>query len=194
MAPNKESGDGGHIILLRSFSKITFPGLRVGWALGPRELIARVAQAKQLADLHTDQLAQAVLLRFAESGRLAAHRARMLQAGAERLAAVLSACDRYLPAGSRLTRPQGDLKQEVRLPEPLDAGDLLARAYRENVSYLPGKYFVVSRFEPGALRLSFAGLAPAEIRKGLAILGGIFSSELERARAHRMFDPAPAMV
>jgi 2-aminoadipate transaminase len=194
LPPIKRSDDGGHVVLLRSFSKITFPGLRVGWVLGPRALIARLAQAKQLADLHTDQLAQAVLLRFAVSGRLAAHRARMLQAGAERLAAVLSACDRYLPAGSRLTRPQGGMNLWVRLPEPLDAGDLLARAYRENVSYLPGKYFVVSRFEPGALRLSFAGLAPAEIRKGLAILGGIFSSELERARAHRMLEPAPAIV
>ena len=43
--------------------------------------------------------------------------------------------------------------------------ELLARAHRENVSYLPGKYFAVARFEPGALRLSFAGLAPEEIRK-----------------------------
>jgi len=194
LPPIKESSDGGHVILLRSFSKITFPGLRVGWVLGPRALIARLAQAKQLADLHTDQLAQAVLLRFAESGRLAAHRTRMLQAGGERLAAVLAACDRYLPAGSRATRPQGGMNLWVRLPEPLDAGELLARAHRENVSYLPGKYFAVARFEPGALRLSFAGLAPEEIRKGLAILGGIFSSELERARAHRTLEPATAMV
>ena len=194
LPPIKESGDGGHVILLRSFSKITFPGLRVGWALGPRVLIARLAQAKQLADLHTDQLAQAVLLRFAESGRLAAHRARMLQAGGERLAAVLAACDRHLPEGSRATRPQGGMNLWVRLPEPLDAGELLARAHRENVSYLPGKYFAVSHFEPGALRLSFAGLTPEEIRKGLAILGGIFSSELERARAHRTLEPATAMV
>jgi len=99
---------------LRSFSKITFPGLRVGWVLGPRALIARLAQSKQLADLHTDQLSQAVLLRFAESGRMAAHRAHMLQAGAERLAAVLAACDRYLPAGSRFTRPRGGMNLWVR--------------------------------------------------------------------------------
>ena len=194
LPPIKGAGDGGHVILLRSFSKITFPGLRVGWVLGPRAFVARLAQAKQLADLHTDQLAQAVLLRFAESGRLSAHRARMLQAGDERLAAVLAACDRHLPAGSRTTRPQGGMNLWVRLPEPLDSSELLARAHRENVSYLPGKYFAVSRFEPGALRLSFAGLAPEEIHKGVAILGGIFSSELERARMHRMREPAPAMV
>jgi 2-aminoadipate transaminase len=68
----KQLDETGDTILLRSFSKITFPGLRVGWVLGPRALIARLAQSKQLADLHTDQLSQAVLLRFAESGRMAA--------------------------------------------------------------------------------------------------------------------------
>jgi len=194
LPPLKQANDGGHVILLRSFSKITFPGLRVGWVLGPRALVARLAQAKQLADLHTDQFAQAVLLRFAESGRLAAHRARMLEAGAERLAAVLAACERCLPAGSRFTRPQGGMNLWVRLPEPLDAGELLARAHRENVSYLPGKYFAVSRMEPGALRLSFAGVAPDEIRRGLAILGEVFSSELVNLRRESAMEPAPAMV
>ncbi len=192
LPPIKHSSGAGHVVLLRSFSKITFPGLRVGWVLGPRPLIARLAQSKQLADLHTDQLSQAVLLRFAESGRMAAHRIHMLEAGAERLAAVLDACDRYLPAGSRITRPQGGMNLWVRLPEPLDAGDLLARAHRENVSYLPGKYFAVSRFDPGSLRLSFAGLTPDQIRNGLASLGAIFSTELERARSQ--YEPAPAMV
>ena len=69
-------------------------------------LVARLAEAKQLADLHTDQLSQALLLRFAESGRLAAHKSRVLAAGAERLAAVLAACERSLPVGTRFTRPQ----------------------------------------------------------------------------------------
>ncbi len=194
LPPIKHSADGGHVVLLRSFSKITFPGLRVGWVLGPRPLIARLAQSKQLADLHTDQLSQAVLLRFAESGRMARHLTRVLESGAERLAAVLAACDRYLPAGSGFTRPRGGMNLWVRLPEPLDAGELLSRAQRENVSYLPGKYFAVSRFDPGSLRLSFAGLTPGEIRQGMATLGSIFSSELERTRANAALEPAPAMV
>ncbi len=72
--------------------------------------------------------------------------------------------------------------------------ELLARAHRENVSYLPGKYFAVSRFDPGSLRLSFACLTPEEIHKGLATLGAIFTSELERTRAHYYLEPATAMV
>jgi 2-aminoadipate transaminase len=184
----------GDTILLRSFSKISFPGLRVGWAIGPRAVTARMMEAKQLSDLHSDQLSQATLLRFALSGRLRAHQARILQAGGERLKATVTACERYLPAGTRFTRPQGGMNLWVRLPAPLDAGELLERAHRDGVSYSPGKYFALNRPEPGSLRLSFAGVDPGQIEKGIRILGAIFSTERERQLASRNREPAPAMV
>jgi DNA-binding transcriptional MocR family regulator len=62
------------------------------------------------------------------------------------------------------------------------------------VSYLPGKFFAIHRLEPGALRLSFAGLVPQKIEQGLQILGRIFSGELERMRRQRAVEPAPVMV
>ena len=89
IATIKQMDETGDTILLRSFSKVSFPGLRVGWAIGPRAFIARMMEAKQMSDLHSDQLSQAALLRFAVSGRLETHHQRMLKAGAERLAATL---------------------------------------------------------------------------------------------------------
>ncbi len=62
----KKLDEAGDTILLGSFSKIAFPGLRVGWAIGPRHIIARLTEAKEASDLHSDQLSQAVLLRFAD--------------------------------------------------------------------------------------------------------------------------------
>jgi 2-aminoadipate transaminase len=190
----KQLDETGDAILLRSFSKISFPGLRVGWAIGPRAFLARMMEAKQLSDLHSDQLSQATLLHFARSGRLEAHHARILQAGAERLKTAIAACERYLPSGTRFTRPQGGMNLWVRLPAPLDAGELLVRAHREGVSYLPGKYFAIGRPETGSLRLSFAGVDPAHIEKGVRILGEIFSTELERQLTSFNREPAPAMV
>lgn len=193
--PNvKQLDETGDTVLLGSFSKIAFPGLRIGWVIAPRALIARLMEAKQWCDLHTDQLSQAVAARFAASGRLAAHRKRVQAAGARRLAAVLSACERHLPAGAVFTRPQGGMNLWVRLPEPLDAAALLPRAEREGVGYLPGKYFAVSREHRNALRLSFAGLDPGRIRAGVSILGSIFSKELELSEAPLELDDSPALV
>jgi DNA-binding transcriptional MocR family regulator len=190
----KQLDEHGDVIQIRSFSKIAFPGLRVGWVTGPQVVVARLAALKQLTDLHSDQLSQAVLLRFAESGRLAEHRKKILEAGSARLRAVLRACERSLPRGARFTRPQGGMNVWVRLPEPLDAGALLESAVRENVNYLPGRFFAVSRPEPGALRLSFAHLPPERIESGVAALGRVFKAELERARTARREELAPAIV
>lgn len=179
-------------VLLRSFSKVSFPGLRVGWAVGPRMLLDRLRNAKEAADLHSDQLSQAVLLEFAESGRLEAHRRRVLASGAERLRATIEGCRRFLPPGTRWTEPEGGMNIWVRLPEPLDAGELLARAQREGISYLPARYFTVFRQQPTALRLSFAGVDPENIARGLQVLGRVAAAELEGAAGWQ--EPVPAMV
>ncbi len=186
----KQLDQGGGTVLLRSFSKVSFPGLRVGWAIGPKPLIERLRNAKEATDLHTDQLSQAVLLEFAESGRLEAHRSRMLAAGAERLGATLAACRQV--AGARWTRPEGGMNVWLWLPEPLNSNELLPRMQREGVAYLPGRYFEVSRRDPGALRLSFAGLRPDQIRKGLEIMGRVVANELEHAAGD--VEPVTAMV
>jgi DNA-binding transcriptional MocR family regulator len=187
----KEIDNRGGTVLLRSFSKVSFPGLRVGWALGPKPLIERLRQAKEACDLHTDQLSQAVLLDFAESGRLEAHRARVIEAGAQRLAATLTGCREFLPY-AHSTEPEGGMNVWVRLPAPLDSTELLPRARREGVAFLPGRYFEVARREPAALRLSFAGLRPEQIRKGLEILGGVVRHAMESTSYDR--GPIPALV
>ena len=189
----KQLDTRGSVILLRSFSKIAFPGLRVGWIIAPRPLIQRLTEAKHLSDLHTDQFSQAAFLEFTRSGRLEEHRRIILAAGATRLRTVLAACARYLPSGARYTRPQGGMNLWVELPEPLDSANLLARAANLGVAYLPGKYFSVSRPQDHALRLSFAGVAEESIEPGVRILGDLFSQELETERS-RGREPVPAMV
>lgn len=187
----KELDERGGTALLRSFSKVSFPGLRVGWALGPKPLLERMRQAKEASDLHTDQLSQAALLEFLESGRLEAHKQRVLRAGRERLEATLEGCRVHLPS-AQWTRPEGGMNIWLRLPAPLDAGELLARAHKEGVAYLPARYFEVTHHERGAMRLSFAGLSPDDILRGLAALGRVVTAELEGFAGEA--EPAPAMV
>ncbi len=141
----KKLDESGDSVILRSFSKIAFPGLRVGWMIGPRPLISRLMDARQLADLHGDQLSQALLLEFARSGRLAGHLAHMLETGRERLTALLSALKAYMPEGVTYSSPEGGMNVWVKLPGGIDTFDLLQQAHREGVTYIPGRHFAVSR-------------------------------------------------
>ena len=183
----------GDSVILRSFSKIAFPGLRVGWMIGPRPLIARLMEARQLADLHGDQLSQALVLEFARSGRLARHLAHMLETGRERLAALLAALERCMPEGVTWSRPEGGMNVWVKLPASVDTFDLLQQAHREGVTYIPGRHFAVSRPHHNALRLSFAGLKPEAITTGVARLARAIASELETLDRNQR-EPVPALV
>lgn len=182
------------VLVLRSFSKIAFPGLRVGWVTGPRALIARLTETKQWTDLHTDHFSQAVLLRFLETKRLERHRKRVVQAGAACLKAALEACERHLPRGSEFTRPQGGMNLWVTLPQPVDAAAMLERAQRAGVTYMPGHYFAVEQAQPGSLRLSFAGLPPEQIRQGIETLGRVAAEEMQRTRTQQLSPAAVALV
>jgi 2-aminoadipate transaminase len=190
----KELDESGNSILLRSYSKVSFPGLRVGWVIAPQPVIARLAEAKQLSDLHSDQLSQAVLLRFAESGELARHLESTRIAGAEKLTCVLEACARFLPEGSRFTRPSGGMSLWVEMPAPLLAESLLRRATQLGVDFLPGHYFSARRPHARAFRLSFGGLSPAEIVQGLKILGEAARAELASFTTAAPLEPVAALV
>jgi 2-aminoadipate transaminase len=82
----------------------------------------------------------------------------------------------------------------VQLPPPLDASELVPRCEREGVTYLPGRFFGVNSSHSESLRLSFAGLPPDRIEAGIAVLGKVFRSELERVQDHAQFDSVPALV
>lgn len=189
----KKLGGDAQTVLLRSFSKIAFPGLRLGWAIGPRPLIGALRERKQLTDLHSDQFAQAVMLRFAESGRLELHQQKMIEAGRERLRTALDSAAEFFPKGTRWTRPEGGLNFWVTLPAGMDAALLLERAAREGVGYLPGNVFAVNGGHDTSLRLSFGALRPEQIREGIRILGGIFDRERQEMRRLER-EPAPALV
>jgi 2-aminoadipate transaminase len=189
----KQLDETGHVIAIGSYSKVAFPGLRVGWVIAPRPVVARLAEAKQTTDLHSDQLSQAVLLRFAASGELQRHIEQTRRTGGERLQAALDACARAFPRGTRYSRPEGGMNLWVELPQPLTAENLLAVARERGVAFLPGSYFSSREIHRRSLRLSFGGLAPKEITTGIRLLGDI-AHELLRAPAARPLAREAALV
>ena len=190
----KQLDRAGNVIAVASYSKIAFPGLRVGWVVAPRPILAKVAEAKQTCDLHSDQLSQAVLLRFAESGELARHLEHSVASGAERLTAALDGCEAHLPLGVRFTRPEGGMNLWVQLPVPLRAADLLRAVEQRGVTFLPGEHFSYRREHRHGFRLSFGGLQPKEIEAGLSILGSAIGEMIAAQQGRYSLEPDAALV
>jgi len=182
LPPLKALDTHGLVVHLDSFSKVCFPGLRVGWLVASEPVIERLRVAKQATDLHTDQLAQAALAEFCRRGLLTKliKRARTLYRGRlERLEAALAA---HFPEGVTWTRPEGGMSLWVTLPAGLDAGALLYKARERQVLFAPGRFFYFQGTQPNTLRLSFPCVKEKQIEQGIEVLGGLIKSELRQRR------------
>ncbi|MDX2267348.1 MAG: PLP-dependent aminotransferase family protein [Bryobacter sp.] len=173
----RQLGARQQTLLLRSYSKMAFPGLRVGWVIGPKEWVKQLGRTKQWTDLHSDQLSQAIMLEFARSGRLNKHLENVLTAGRASLEATVSGLQENLPQGAKFTKPEGGMNLWVTLPAAMDAEGMLEEARRAGVNYLPGRHFELEKKFRDAFRISFAGLEPGRIREGLRRLGAVFAEK-----------------
>ncbi len=182
--PSLKSLDrAGLVIQIDSFSKVAFPGLRVGWCLAPESVIERMRLVKQASDLHTSQLAQATLAEFLRSSGLARHLARMRRVYLRRLEAAEEALARHMPEGVRWARPEGGMALWVTLPAGFDAAELLIAARERGVLFAPGRYFYLAAPEPNTLRLGFAALDERRIARGIACLGELVRKRERRRRS-----------
>ena len=168
------------VIQMDSFSKVAFPGLRVGWVVAPANVIERLRLVKQTTDLHTDQLAQAVLAEFVRRGMLNRHIAKMRKIYSRRLALVQSALAKAMPEGTRWTKPSGGMAVWVELPPGFDASELLIHVRERGVLFAPGRYFFMQNPQPNTLRLSFTSVDERRITRGIATLGEALGVEMRK--------------
>lgn len=154
-------------VALSTLSKIAAPGLRLGWARGPRMLLRSLTIAKQAADLHSSTVDQAAAARWLEASDVDAHVGRLCAAYRARRDTLLEGLAAALPPGSTHNRPEGGMFVWARLPDGWDAGALLPRALERDVAYVPGAPFFSGCPDRATLRLSFTTHPPEEIRRGL---------------------------
>lgn len=164
--PLKAADRDGVVIYVGTFSKILFPGLRLGWIVAPRPVVERLGAAKQLADLHTSALLQAAVHRFCERRLLDRHAARVAREYGQRRRALLGALARHMPPGVTWTEPQGGFSLLVTLPGEARAVELLPRALERGVAFTPGEAFFLDGGE-STLRLSFSAVEGGRIEEGI---------------------------
>jgi 2-aminoadipate transaminase len=165
----------GNVIYLSTFSKTLAPGLRLGWIVAPPEVISKLVQLKQGADLHTSTFTQIVAYEVARDGFLDEHVKVIRKVYRERRDVMLQALAQHFPPEITWTRPQGGLFLWVSLPVGMDAQRLFETAIKENVAFVPGDSFYApngnSEEARRHLRLNFSAAPPEQIREGIRRLG-----------------------
>ena len=157
-----------------SLSKVLSPGLRVGWMIGPTELLAKATMCKQFSDAHTSTFAQATAAEYLKAGRMPATLDKVRSVYAQRARTLGDALRRELGDAVSFVQPQGGLFVWARLTgaggKVADGNDYAKRAIEQGVAFVPGAPFFCAHPDHATFRLSFATAPEDKIVEGVSRL------------------------
>ena len=158
---------------LGSFSKIFAPGFRLGWILGPEELLDRIYVCKQSLDLCPPVFDQYMAAEFMGSGALDANLRKSIALYRTKRDKMLSLLEKYMPEGVSWTHPEGGLFLFLTLPEGFDTVALYDRALSAGVAYVAGSFFYPDGSHRNTMRLNFSFLDASRMEAGVRLLADV---------------------
>jgi 2-aminoadipate transaminase len=171
--------DGGdYVIYLGTFSKILSPGIRLGWAVAPPPVMEKIVLGKQASDLCTSTLTQYFVHEYFADGRWRDYIASLVEIYRARRDVMVDSLRKHFPPQASWTHPEGGLFVWATLPDYIDSGDLLAKALRENVAFVPGQAAYVDGRGHNSMRLNFSGVGEADIREGIRRIGKVVAEQV----------------
>jgi 2-aminoadipate transaminase len=156
-----------------TFSKSFFPGVRLGWAVGPSDVVAELAAAKQNTDQCAGGLGQRMVEEYGRGGGFERHLPGARALYASHWAALSAALERHMPDGAGWTQPVGGFLTWLTLPEPVDTMALRPAALEAGVAYVPGPPFFVGDRGRNTMRLSFSHLTEPELGEAVQRLASV---------------------
>jgi len=160
---------------LGSFSKIFAPGFRLGWIIGPEELLEQIYICKQALDLCPPVFDQYMATEFLTSGALDANLVKTKAEYRRRRDLMVSLLEKYMPEGVTWTYPEGGLFLFLTLPEGVDTIDMYDEALSKGVAYVAGSFFFLDGSHRNTMRLNFSFIAEEKMEPGLKLLGEIIA-------------------
>jgi 2-aminoadipate transaminase len=176
--PAGSTDDNDFVIYAGTMSKILSPGLRVGWLVAPRPLLAKLILGKQSSDLCSSTLTQHFVAAYFATADWRGYVHQLREIYHRRRDVILDALAEHLPAAASWTHPLGGLFIWVTLPDYIDTTDLLARALAEKVAFVPGEAAFADGRGRHSLRLNFSGEADDDIREGVRRIGKIVAEQV----------------
>jgi DNA-binding transcriptional MocR family regulator len=181
--PTLRSMDPHNVIYLGTVSKVFSPGVRVGWALAEPGVLQRLVLAKEAADLCGSNLNMLITERYLSGERWRTNLGNLVHAYRSRRDAMIQALREHFPADANWTTPAGGFYVWVRLPDYLDAANMLAAAVERKVAYVPGTAFYPDDRGRDRMRLAFCYPPEDRIREGVRRLGELLGDEEELYRS-----------
>jgi 2-aminoadipate transaminase len=172
--------DSGSVVYMGTLSKTMGPGMRLGWLVGPPQLIGRVSALK--VDGGTNVFGAHVAADWLPE-KLIPHVGRLRDVYQRRRDLMLAALERYMPPGSTWTTPDGGFFIWLTLPAEIDTQRMLPQVQERGVEYLPGPACFAENAVPNQLRLSFSFVEDDQIEPGIRVIGEVASADLREARA-----------
>jgi 2-aminoadipate transaminase len=178
--PTLYSLDGGdYVLYLGTLSKILSPGIRIGWVAAPPPVLEKIGLGKQAADLCTSTLTQYFVREYFGEGRWLEYIGDLVEIYRDRRDAMLEALDRHFPEQAEWTHPEGGLFVWATLPDYIDTTDLLAKALRDNVAFVPGRAAYVDGVRgASSMRLNFSASHEDELREGVRRIGNVVQEQI----------------
>ena len=158
---------------LGSFSKIFAPGFRLGWIIGPEELLEQIYVCKQCLDLCPPVLDQYLAAEFLGSGLLDANLVKTIAEYRRRRDLMVSLLEKYMPAGVSWTYPEGGLFLWLTLPPAVDTVALYDEALAAGVAYVAGSFFYTDGSHRNTMRLNFSFVDEAKMEPGIELLASL---------------------
>ena len=172
--PTMLSMDPERVVYASSFSKTVCPGIRVGYLVGPPEVIAAIAKLATSTYISPNMVSESIVYEFCASGAIERSIETVRRALGERARTLAQALRRELP-DAQFVPPEGGYFMWVTLPTGTDVGALQRAAGELGVSFVKGSDFMLEGGE-NAMRLAFAGVTPAQIEEGVSRLAAAYRS------------------
>jgi 2-aminoadipate transaminase len=153
------------VVYASSFSKTVCPGIRVGYLVGPAELIARIVRSATNTYISPNMVAQSIVNQFVRTGRIRGSIETVKAALRERAGRLAEALNRELPQ-SRFVPTEGGYFMWVDLPDDVDVDAVFTAAGERGVAFVKGSDFLLEGGEH-SLRLAYSGVTPEQIDEGV---------------------------